>query len=70
MYHYPGAKEYIHQGGFKKDVPLLQDVVVVEGAGHFINQEKAAEVAEHIYQFISKIQLDKDHACCMERIRM
>jgi hypothetical protein len=42
MYHYPGAKEYIHQGGFKKDVPLLQDVVVVEGAGHFINQEKAS----------------------------
>ncbi|KAJ4783374.1 alpha/beta-Hydrolases superfamily protein [Rhynchospora pubera] len=54
-YHFPGAKEYIHHGGFRKDVPLLQDVVVIEGAGHFINQEKAMEIAEHIYEFISNI---------------
>ncbi|KAF3340632.1 bifunctional epoxide hydrolase 2-like protein [Carex littledalei] len=55
MYHFPGAKEYIHKGGFKKDVPLLQDIVVIQGAGHFINQEKALEISEHIHQFISKI---------------
>nr|GFC96467.1 alpha/beta hydrolase fold-1 [Tanacetum cinerariifolium] len=33
------VKEFIHNGGFKKYVPLLEEVVVVEGAAHFINQE-------------------------------
>ncbi|PWA52878.1 Alpha/beta hydrolase fold-1 [Artemisia annua] len=28
-----------HNGGFKKYVLLLEEVVVVEGAAHFINQE-------------------------------
>jgi pimeloyl-ACP methyl ester carboxylesterase len=53
-YHYPGIQDYIHKGGFKADVPLLEDVVVIPGAGHFIQQEKADEVTEHIYDFISK----------------
>ncbi|PHU18445.1 hypothetical protein BC332_14140 [Capsicum chinense] len=30
VYRIPGAKEYIHNDGFKKDVPLLEEVVVVE----------------------------------------
>ncbi|KAI9180887.1 hypothetical protein LWI28_009081 [Acer negundo] len=38
-YNIPGTKEYIHNGGFKKDVPLLQEVVM-EGVSHFLNQEK------------------------------
>ncbi|RLN39540.1 bifunctional epoxide hydrolase 2-like [Panicum miliaceum] len=46
--------DYIHKGGFKADVPLLEDVVVIPGAGHFIQQEKADEVSHHIYEFISK----------------
>ncbi|CAK7348337.1 unnamed protein product [Dovyalis caffra] len=42
-YHIPGFKEYIHNGGFKKDVPLLQEVVVLEGVAHFLTQEKPDE---------------------------
>ena len=54
VYNIPGTKEYIHNGGFKKDVPLLQEVVVMEGVAHFLNQEKPEEVSEHIYDFINK----------------
>ncbi|KAK9288183.1 hypothetical protein L1049_016632 [Liquidambar formosana] len=50
---YVGNKEYIHNGGFKKDVPLLEEVVVMEG-GHFINQEKPEEISKHVYDFIQK----------------
>lgn len=53
-YHVPGTKEYIHNGGFKKEVPNLQEVVVMEGAGHFINQEKPDEINSHIYDFIQR----------------
>ncbi|KAI9181969.1 hypothetical protein LWI28_020618 [Acer negundo] len=53
-YHIPGVKEYIHNGGFKRDVPFLQEVVVMEGVAHFLNQEKPEEVSEHIYNFIKK----------------
>ncbi|KAK9945703.1 hypothetical protein M0R45_011202 [Rubus argutus] len=53
-YHTPGIKEYIHNGGFKSQVPFLQEVVVIEGAAHFINQEKADECSAHIYDFIKK----------------
>ncbi|XP_027117992.1 epoxide hydrolase 1-like isoform X2 [Coffea arabica] len=53
-YHIPGIQDYIHNGGFKKDVPDLQEVIVIPGAAHFINQEKADECSIHIYDFISK----------------
>ncbi|KAJ6806170.1 uncharacterized protein M6B38_176270 [Iris pallida] len=53
-YHYPGIQEYIHKGGFKKDVPLLEEVVVMPGVGHFINQEKAHEITDHVLEFIQK----------------
>ncbi|KAF8401433.1 hypothetical protein HHK36_012372 [Tetracentron sinense] len=53
-YNIPGVKEYIHDGGFKKDVPFLQEVVVMEGVGHFINQERAEDINTHIYDFIQK----------------
>ncbi|KAK4559051.1 hypothetical protein RGQ29_008337 [Quercus rubra] len=53
-YHIPGAQEYIHKGGFRRDVPFLQEVVVMEGAAHFINQEKPEEISAHIYDFIKK----------------
>ncbi|KAE8678873.1 hypothetical protein F3Y22_tig00111402pilonHSYRG00407 [Hibiscus syriacus] len=51
VYHMPGIKEYIHNGGFKEDVPLLQEVVVMEGVGHFINMEKPHDITNHIYHF-------------------
>lgn len=53
-YNIPGAREYIHNGGFKKHVPFLQEVVVMEGVAHFLNQEKPEEVSAHIYDFIKK----------------
>lgn len=54
VYNNKGMKEYIHNGGFKKYVPYLQEVVVMEGVAHFINQEKAEEVGAHVYEFIKK----------------
>ncbi|KAG1371271.1 bifunctional epoxide hydrolase 2-like [Cocos nucifera] len=53
-YHTPGIQDYIHKGGFKREVPFLQDVVVMQGVGHFINQEKPHEISDHIYEFIRK----------------
>ncbi|KAK1440440.1 hypothetical protein QVD17_06267 [Tagetes erecta] len=54
VYTTPGVKEYVHGGGFKKDVPLLQQIVVMEGVGHFINQEKPHEATAIIHDFIKK----------------
>nr|GME00600.1 bifunctional epoxide hydrolase 2-like [Ipomoea batatas] len=51
-YHFPGVKELIHEGGLKKIVPNLQEVVVMEGVAHYINQEKPEEVNNHILDFI------------------
>ncbi|XP_039115095.1 epoxide hydrolase A-like [Dioscorea cayenensis subsp. rotundata] len=53
-YHYPGIQDYIHKGGFKHDVPLLEEVVVMKGVAHFIQQEKAHEITQHILDFIKK----------------
>ncbi|XP_022849286.1 uncharacterized protein LOC111371489 [Olea europaea var. sylvestris] len=53
-YHIAGAKEFIHKGGFQKYVPLLKEVVVIEGAAHFINQERPAEINQHIYDFLKQ----------------
>lgn len=51
-YHMPGMKEYIHNGGFKSDVPLLEEVVVMEGVAHFINQENPHEINKYIIEFL------------------
>ncbi|KAI3449461.1 hypothetical protein Pfo_006126 [Paulownia fortunei] len=53
-YNTPGVKEYIHNGGFKRQVPFLQELVIMEGVAHFLNQEKPEETSEHIYDFIQK----------------
>ncbi|KAK3016341.1 hypothetical protein RJ639_005725 [Escallonia herrerae] len=53
-YHITGAQEYIHNGAFHKDVPLLEEVVVMEGVAHFINQEKPDEISKHIHDFLKK----------------
>lgn len=52
-YHFPGVKEFIEGGDFKKCVPLLEPVVVLEGVGHFLNQEKPHEISQHIFDFVS-----------------
>lgn len=56
VYTTPGVKEYIHGGGFAADVPYLLEVVVIEDAGHFVNQEKPQEVTAHINDFFIKLQ--------------
>ncbi|RWW31427.1 hypothetical protein GW17_00003937 [Ensete ventricosum] len=53
-YHFPGVQDYICKGGFKRDVPLLEDMVVMEGVGHFINQERPQEISNTILEFIKK----------------
>ncbi|KAI8012432.1 Bifunctional epoxide hydrolase 2 [Camellia lanceoleosa] len=54
VYNIRAAEEYINNGGFKKDVPLLDEVVVMEGVAHFLNQEKPDEINKHILEFIKK----------------
>ncbi|GFZ13744.1 alpha/beta-Hydrolases superfamily protein [Actinidia rufa] len=51
-YTTPGVKEYIHDGAFKSVVPLLEELVVMEGVGYFLNEEKPEEISAHIYDFI------------------
>ncbi|KAL6893754.1 hypothetical protein ACP4OV_007852 [Aristida adscensionis] len=58
-YHHPGVKSYIHKGGLKRDVPMLEEVVVIKGAGHFVQQERAQEVSDHIYDYIRKFDAPK-----------
>ncbi|XP_071702399.1 epoxide hydrolase 1-like [Rutidosis leptorrhynchoides] len=53
-YNTMGNKDYIAKGGFKKDVPLLEDVVILEGVGHFIHEEKPDEINQHIHQFLKQ----------------
>lgn len=53
-YHTAGIQDFIHKGGLKKFVPLLDDVVVMKDVGHFINEEKPEEVSAHILSFIQK----------------
>ncbi|CAI9118879.1 OLC1v1020506C1 [Oldenlandia corymbosa var. corymbosa] len=53
-YHMPRVQDYIHKGGFKRDVPLLEDVVVIKDAAHFINQEIPDVINKHIYDFFQQ----------------
>jgi len=53
-YTTPGVKEYIHGGAFKKVVPFMEELVVMEGLAHFLSQEKPEEISAHIYDFIQK----------------
>ncbi|KAL5060948.1 hypothetical protein RYX36_032552 [Vicia faba] len=49
-----GTKQYIESGGFKKDVPNLEEVVIQKGVAHYNSQEAAEDVSNHIYEFIKK----------------
>ncbi|KAJ3693731.1 hypothetical protein LUZ60_009211 [Juncus effusus] len=53
-YNTPGIQDFIHKGGMKKYVPLLDEVVVLKGVGHFINEEKPHEITKYIHGFLSK----------------
>lgn len=49
-----GAKDYIEKGGFKNNVPLLEDVIILKGVGHFLHEENPDEINQHIHQFFRK----------------
>nr|POF05286.1 epoxide hydrolase a [Quercus suber] len=53
-YNSIGTKDYIHKGGFKRDVPLLEEVIVLEDVGHFLHEEKPDEINTHIYDYFQK----------------
>ncbi|CAN1814592.1 Epoxide hydrolase A [Linum perenne] len=48
---FPRMDEYLLQGGMKRDVPLLEDVVVLKDVAHFLHQESPDQVTDHIYDF-------------------
>ncbi|CAN6878335.1 unnamed protein product [Brassica oleracea] len=50
-YHIPGTKKYIHDGRFKSHVPLLDEVVVLKGVGHFLHEERPDEISKHIHDY-------------------
>lgn len=50
-YHIPGTKKYIHDGRFKSHVPLLDEVVVIKGVGHFLHEERPEEISKHIHDY-------------------
>ncbi|KAI7984344.1 hypothetical protein LOK49_LG15G00193 [Camellia lanceoleosa] len=52
-YTLPGAKEYIN-GGLKKEMLNLEEVVAMKGVAHFLNQEKPEQISPHIVDFIRK----------------
>ena len=54
VYTMPGMKEYIHNGGFKRDVPFLEEAVVTKGVSHWINQEKPDDINKQMFDFFSK----------------
>ncbi|KAL6954929.1 hypothetical protein U1Q18_020041 [Sarracenia purpurea var. burkii] len=53
-YTTPGVKDYVHSGAFKRVVPFLEEVVVMEGVSHFLNQQKPEEISALIYDFIQR----------------
>ncbi|CAI0423391.1 unnamed protein product [Linum tenue] len=54
VYVMVGIKDYIHSEEFKKEVPLLEEVVVMEGVPHFPNLVKPHEITQHILDFIKR----------------
>ncbi|CAN0878147.1 Epoxide hydrolase A [Linum grandiflorum] len=54
-YHMPGLKDYIHSEEFKKEVPLLEEVVIMEGVPHFEMLVKPDEITQHIIDFVKRL---------------
>ena len=54
VYHLPGAKEFV--AALPKFVPNLTRTVVLEGCGHWIQQERPEAVNEAILEFVSGLK--------------
>ncbi|GLJ49681.1 hypothetical protein SUGI_1054330 [Cryptomeria japonica] len=57
VYNTLGTKNYVHEGGLKKNVPFLEEIVVIKDGHHFIQQEKSHEISQHILDFFGKFKL-------------
>ena len=53
-YNSPGFNEHMNFDVMKKYVPFLEDVVVMKGVDHFVQEEKSAEINQYIYDFFQK----------------
>lgn len=53
-YNTPAFSESMKFDVMKKNVPLLEDVVLLEGVGHFIQEEKADEINQLIHDFFKR----------------
>ncbi|WCJ26899.1 alpha/beta-Hydrolases superfamily protein [Euphorbia peplus] len=51
VYTTPGIKRFIEGDEFRQHVPLLEDITVMKGVGHFIHQEKPEEINALISEF-------------------
>ncbi|MBA0784262.1 hypothetical protein Gotri_001854 [Gossypium trilobum] len=54
VYTMPGMKDYIHNGGFKRDVPFLEEALVINGVSHWIQQEIPDQINQLLFDFFSK----------------
>ncbi|GKD39782.1 bifunctional epoxide hydrolase 2-like protein [Tanacetum coccineum] len=52
VYHIPGVKDYILGYGFKKDVPFLEEVIVMKDVTHWINKVKPHEISKYIVKVL------------------
>ena len=53
-YNTPGIRESMNFDVMKKHVPLLEDVVVMKGVGHFLQEEKPDKISQLIHDFFQK----------------
>jgi pimeloyl-ACP methyl ester carboxylesterase len=53
VYHFPGSRDLI--GRLATHVPQLRQTLVVEGCGHWIQQERAADVNRALLEFLSTL---------------
>lgn len=55
VYHFPGGKELA--AGLKKFVPNLTRTIVLEGCGHWIQQERPEAVNEALLEFLKGLEV-------------
>ncbi len=58
---FPAAKSQLE--AYPKTLPGLRGSHILEGAGHWVQQERAAEVNRLLIDFLKGLERD-DHACC------
>ncbi|GMI84162.1 hypothetical protein like AT4G15960 [Hibiscus trionum] len=54
VYTMPGMKDYIEKGGFKRDVPMLEEAIVMKGVSHWIHQQIPDQINQLLFDFFSK----------------